>query len=84
MTPEDAARSLDNKLRPHPWYLSIGVGNNEKGQTALFLYVKSIRHKELKSLSTGWMGYEVIIRPVGSIRPATDRPKTILEDCCPT
>jgi hypothetical protein len=73
MTPEDAALLLDNKLRPYRWYLSIGVGNNERGETALYLYVKSAHHKELKSLSRGWMGYDVMIRPVGSIRPALNQ-----------
>jgi hypothetical protein len=73
MTPEDAARALDMKLRPHPWYLSIGVGSNEKGNAAIYVYVKSRRHRELESLSEGWMGYDVVIRPVGSIRPAADR-----------
>jgi hypothetical protein len=81
MTPEDAARLLDSKLRPHQWYLSIGVGNNESGRPALFLYVKSTRHKELKSLTNRWMGYEVIVRPVGSIRPAANQHEVAFEDC---
>jgi len=72
MTAEDAARILDAKLRPHSWYLSIGVGSTDGGQPVLYIYVKSRRHKELESLSDGWMGYEVYIRPVGSIRPAAD------------
>jgi hypothetical protein len=81
MTPDDAARALDVKLRPHRWYLSIGVGSNKNGDAALYVYVKSRRHKELEALSNGWMGYEVIIRPVGSIRPAADHMKTPAENC---
>jgi hypothetical protein len=66
--PEEAARALDEKLRPFPWYISIGIGNTERG-VALFVYVKTAHRKELQFLSHGWMGYPVLIRPVGSIRP---------------
>jgi hypothetical protein len=68
MRPEDAARALDQELRRHPWYISTGVGEIERGP-ALFVYVKSARHKELQNLSGGWMGFQVLIRPVGLIRP---------------
>jgi len=71
MNVEDAARALDKKLRPYPWYLSVGVGDTGAGREALFVYVKSQRHKEIKSIANGWMGFEVVIRPVGSIRPAS-------------
>jgi hypothetical protein len=68
MRPEDAARELDQKLRRYPWYLSVGVGDTERG-VALFVYVKSARHHELEFLSHGWMGYPILVRPVGSIKP---------------
>jgi hypothetical protein len=68
MTPENAACELDHQLRRYPWYLSIGIGDSGSG-VALFVYVKSVHHKELQSLSHGWMGYPVIVRPVGSIKP---------------
>jgi hypothetical protein len=67
MTAEEAAKRLDEVLRAHPWYLSVGVGAAPEGE-AIFVYVKSVRHSELKSLSAGWMGYPVLIRAVGSIR----------------
>lgn len=69
MTPESAADLLDKKLRPYPWYVSTGVGDTTDG-AALFVYVKTARRRELASLADGWMGYKVVIRPVGSIRPA--------------
>ena len=68
MTPEQAAHSLDEELRKYPWYLSVGVDNTPDDQT-LFVYVKSAKRRELRSLSDGWMGYKVIIRPVGAIKP---------------
>jgi hypothetical protein len=74
--PEDAASALDERLRPYPWYLSIGVGNTERG-VALFVYVKTARRKELQFLSRGWMGYPVLIRPVGSIRPAAQQEREL-------
>jgi hypothetical protein len=48
--------------------MSIGVGNTEDG-TALFLYVTSAKHRELSRVADGWMGYQVIVRPVGRVRP---------------
>jgi hypothetical protein len=68
ISPEKAAELLDRELRQYPWYTSIGVGDTEEG-TALFLYVTSGRHKELSRVADGWMGYPVIIRPIGRVRP---------------
>jgi hypothetical protein len=70
--PEDAARALDERLRPYPWYLSIGVGNTDRG-VALFVYVKAVRRRELHFLSRGWMGYPVFVRAVGSIKPTAQQ-----------
>ena len=77
MTPEQAAHELDRKFRQYPWYHSIGVGDTG-GDPVLFMYVRSPRHRELESLRNGWMGFDVIIRPVGSIRPvAAQRSKAV-------
>ena len=38
MTPELAAKSLDKELRPYPWYISVGVGETDDAEPALFLY----------------------------------------------
>jgi hypothetical protein len=70
MRAEDAAHELDQKLRVFPWYISIGVGRTANGP-ALFLYVKSARHRELQGLKDGWRGFPVLIRPVGSVRPVS-------------
>ena len=69
MSPKEAARELDAQLRPFQWFLSIGVGKSKVGRESLFVYVKSKNHPELKSLENGWRGYNVLIRPVGAIRP---------------
>lgn len=68
MSPADAAKRLDERLRGQAWYLSTGIGQTEAG-TALFVYVKSDRHTELRILAQGWMGYPVMVRKVGGIRP---------------
>jgi hypothetical protein len=68
MSPDDAAGALDGRLRPFPWYLSVGVGQNDDGPM-LFVYVKSARHRELSDLARGWMGYPVAVRATGAIRP---------------
>jgi hypothetical protein len=66
--PDKAAELLDRELRQYPWYTSIGVGSTEEG-TALFLYVTSAKHRELSRVADGWMGYRVIVRPIGRVRP---------------
>ena len=68
---EQAADQLNNKLRPHSWYLSTGVGETSTG-VALFVYVKSARHSELTALRNGWKGYPVFIRSVGSVKPVIE------------
>jgi hypothetical protein len=67
ITLHDAASQLDVELRKSPWYLSVGEGQTENGDT-IFVYVKSSKHRKLKTLETGWLGYPVLIRQVGSIR----------------
>ena len=76
MSPDQAATELDKRLRPYKWYLSVGVGETGDEQPALFLYVKSLRHREIRDFEQGWKGYRVIVRAVGSIRPVL-RPRLI-------
>jgi hypothetical protein len=69
MSPENAANLLDAELRAYPWYLSVGVGTTNEGRPLLFIYTKSARHPELARLGRAWHGFEIIIKPVGSMRP---------------
>lgn len=69
IVPEQAAARLDQKLRMKPWYISVGVGETDEG-AAIFLYVKSARHREIADLGKRWLGHRLIIKPIGSIRPA--------------
>jgi hypothetical protein len=69
MTPEQAATKLQSQFRRFPWFVSVGTGQLSDGETAIFLYVKSARHHELRALESGWMGYKVLVRPSGSMRP---------------
>lgn len=64
---ERAAAALDAELRALPWYISVGVGTLAEGP-ALFVYVRSERHKELTRISKGWQGYPVHVRRTGRIR----------------
>jgi hypothetical protein len=68
MSPDDAAVALDQHLRPFPWYVSVGVGRTKEGPL-LFVYVRSSRHRELRSIESGWLGYPVAVRTTGAIRP---------------
>ncbi len=68
MTPEKAAEQVDEKLRPNPWYVSTGVGATVHGP-ALFIYVKSGRHRELTNLErTVVAGFPVLVRVTGGLR----------------
>ena len=71
MTPEQAAQSLDKELRPYPWYVAVGVGDTDDRQPALFLYVKSGKHRKLSAVSRGWCGFKVIVEVTGAMRPLT-------------
>jgi hypothetical protein len=65
----EAAERLGERLRGFPWFVSTGVGRLEDGADVIFLYVKSLRHPQLKALASGWMGYNVLVRQTGSPRP---------------
>ena len=69
MTPEQAAQSLDRELRSYPWYIAVGVGTADDGQPALFLYVKSDRHRKLSAVSQVCCGIRVLVEVTGAIRP---------------
>jgi hypothetical protein len=69
MSPENAASLPDAALRPYPWYVSVGVGDPDEGRSILFVYTKSTRHPELTRLGRVWHGFEVIVKPVGSMGP---------------
>jgi hypothetical protein len=70
MQPEIAASHLDRRLRPYKWYQACGVGATQSGP-AIFVYVSSEKHKELRELGDSWMGYKLVIRRTGPIRALT-------------
>lgn len=67
---EEASRRLNDHLRLKSWYLSVGVGETDEGD-AIFLYVKTKRHRDISKLGKRWMGFSLIVEAVGSIRPAS-------------
>ena len=69
MTLDEAALQLHSRYRRFPWFVSVGTGQLSDGHSAIFLYVKSARHPELKTVESSWLGYRVIVRPIGSIKP---------------
>lgn len=72
MSAERAAERLSSHLRKYPWFLSVGVGENESG-VVLYVYVKSKKHIELERLGKKWEDYDIIIRGVGTIRPVASQ-----------
>jgi hypothetical protein len=71
MSVELAAEQLESKLKEFPWFIAVGTGTKEDGRDALYVYVKSGRYPELRSFTTGWRGYDVLVRRIGSIRPVS-------------
>jgi hypothetical protein len=69
MTIEQAAQSLNERLRANPWFTAVGIGEHN-GEPCLFLYVKSLRHADLAFLHEGWCGYPVEVRRMGPPRVA--------------
>lgn len=69
MTLERAVTDLHARLRKFSWFVSLGTGRLRNGDDAIFLYVKSARHRELKTLESGWRGYPVVIRASGAMKP---------------
>lgn len=70
MSIEKAAESLNERLESHEWLTAVAVGELDF-RDVIYVYVKSLRHKELDELKrNGWMGYEVVIEKIGTIHPA--------------
>ena len=71
LTVHDATERLFETLSHRPWFVSIGRGTVD-GRDAIYLYVKTIRHKELDDLKKhGYHGVPVIVEKSGEFRPAT-------------
>jgi len=64
---ETAALKLHEEMSNFNWYLSVGVGV-DGGTEKIFVYVRSLRHKELDVIRSGWMGFEVLVRNSGPVR----------------
>jgi hypothetical protein len=61
ITPEEAARSLADRLRGAPWFTTVGVGEQD-GSPILYLYVRTANIPPMKFLDSGWNGYRVAIK----------------------
>jgi len=70
MTIQEATAKLFDELSHFPWFVSIGVGQARDGDT-IYVYVKTVRHKELDFLRGGFQGYPVIVEKTGVIKPVT-------------
>lgn len=67
MTPEEAARSLDDRFHDEPWYVTVGVGK-ESSRNVIYVYAKK-RSKAARELEHGWMGFPALIRVSGTFVP---------------
>lgn len=68
----DAADKLQNRLDKSPWLNSVGAGETDNGEEAIFIYTSGTPSKpsELDDLAkNGWMGFRVVIERVGRSRP---------------
>jgi hypothetical protein len=78
MTIDEAARHLDNTLRPNSWYISTGIGS-ANGAHVLFVYVKSAKNNVASLIGKEWKGFQVIVRPIGNIRPLATPPTPFVD-----
>jgi hypothetical protein len=63
----DASRALWSQFHEQPWFIAVGEGVAADKRSCLVLYVKNTSRSLSESFSKGWMGYEVILREVGSV-----------------
>lgn len=68
MDANEAAKHLNQRLCNAPWLTAIGVGKHQE-DTCLFLYVNALRSNEIEFLDSGWEGYVVVVKKMGSPRP---------------
>ena len=69
MTIEQAARELRDHYRDASWISAIGIGQ-QHGRLCIFLYAKSLGAAKAHFLKESWQGFPVVIRKMGSVRPA--------------
>lgn len=62
---EDVAKHLNNKLKKHDWFGSVGIGELDGKKT---LYVYTVKKKYDDSYKV-YYGYKVIYKYVGNIKP---------------
>ncbi len=67
MTVQDVTSKLFNELSSRPWFVSIGVGESQAG-AVIYVYVKTLRHKELEELRSGYEGYPVVVERTGLVK----------------
>jgi hypothetical protein len=69
MTPQEAARSLNARLRGQPWLTGVGIGQ-QNGETVLYVYANTSRRVDLPIASNRWEGFPVYVKRMGTPRPA--------------
>ena len=68
MSIERASKLLHGRLSYWPSMHTIGVGHYDKAE-AIFVYVRSTPQSLPNDIKNGWMGYPVVIKKTGSVRP---------------
>jgi hypothetical protein len=67
MNAKEAAGKLNEKLRKYSWFIAVGAGLTDSGET-LYVYVRSPRRHPITEIGESWMGLPIEIRVVGEIR----------------
>jgi hypothetical protein len=65
---QEAANQLADKLRPHPWFLTVAIGKSDLEKETLFVYVRSSKKPKLSLVDPLWQGYKVVVKHLGTIR----------------
>ena len=66
---DEAAQSLNRHLRGRAWFRMVGIGLDDFGDPAIYLYVASTNTPELSNMTKVWETYPVVVKRSGAPRP---------------
>jgi hypothetical protein len=65
----DASFALWSQFHGQPWFVAVGEGVNDQRRPCLILYVKRKTRTIGEPFNQGWMGYDVLLKEVGTVGP---------------
>lgn len=69
LTPKSAASKLFDMLHNEPWFVSVGIGE-ENHRSILYLYVTNPKKVRVPSIVDGSLGYSIRVVKMDHPKPA--------------